>query len=222
MKRAFTLIELMAMVSILSILASFLLPALNKAQSSSESQICSSRLRELGMAAQFYADDNADLFVISSDGWWTGIMYRGGYLEIKESVMTCPTIQPSTDDWLNGWKFNKYHKTYGVARDNKWNPRPGWEIDHVTRYSRVTLSKVESLSSFFFYADTGYHNGTTLEQRLAFTWHQRSATGAIHTRHNDKANLWFLDGHVESLDQFGLSEIGVFGGWTESQTLLDY
>ena len=91
-------------------------------------------------------------------------MYSGGYLEVKESVMTCPSLPLTSDDWLNGWKFNKYHTTYGVAFDNKWKPRQGWHIIHGTKEKWVVPSEVKSPNRFFFYADTGYPDGNSFDR----------------------------------------------------------
>jgi len=61
LSRGFTLVELLVVVSILSILAALLLPALSRAKVAGRKAICISNLRQIGIAMQGYADDNADL-----------------------------------------------------------------------------------------------------------------------------------------------------------------
>jgi prepilin-type N-terminal cleavage/methylation domain-containing protein len=57
-KRAFTLVELLVVISILVLLMSMLLPALNKAKEHARRTVCSSNLHQLGLAQQCYASDH--------------------------------------------------------------------------------------------------------------------------------------------------------------------
>lgn len=56
--RAFTLIELLAIIAIIAILAGFLLPALSRAKSAAHKAVCINNQKQIGLARQLYADDN--------------------------------------------------------------------------------------------------------------------------------------------------------------------
>jgi len=64
----FTLIELLVVIAIIGLLASLLLPTLVRAKEASRATVCRNDLRQIGIAAHLYADDNSDTFFCLQGG----------------------------------------------------------------------------------------------------------------------------------------------------------
>jgi len=65
--RAFSLIELLVVISILALLISILLPSLAKARSSAKFAVCASNLRQASIAVHAYGGDNRNRFPAGPD-----------------------------------------------------------------------------------------------------------------------------------------------------------
>src|SRR5689334_17657174 len=62
LRNAFTLLELLIVVLIIALIASMLLPAINKAKQQAKLAKCTSNLRQLGLAVRMYLDDSGGYF----------------------------------------------------------------------------------------------------------------------------------------------------------------
>src|SRR5207253_2635548 len=71
--RGFTLIELLVVVAIIAILAGLLFPALGRAKDKGKTASCQSNLRQLGMAALMFDDEN-QLYPV---GWPGSMPFTG-------------------------------------------------------------------------------------------------------------------------------------------------
>ena len=58
----FTLVELLGVISIIALLVSILLPALNKARAQAKAVVCAAQMRQYTLAVVYYVDDNDNFF----------------------------------------------------------------------------------------------------------------------------------------------------------------
>ncbi len=92
MKRStFTLIELLVVIAIIAILASMLLPAMQKARESSRAVKCISQLKQIGIAMNFYIDDYSGYIPGQSqnDGGFDGKL--SPYVNRLSGIYLCPS-----------------------------------------------------------------------------------------------------------------------------------
>lgn len=104
---AFTLVELLVVISIIAMLLAILMPALGKARRSAQSTVCKTQMKGLGLAMNLYAEANNGNYVTHDDSYAFGYWYArvgpyigkasGSNLKNTNVFLRCPSGQSIKD-----------------------------------------------------------------------------------------------------------------------------
>lgn len=205
----FTIIELLVVISIITILAALLLPSLNRARGKAKQINCASNLRNFGQGFSSYSDDNAgmppagyyyyDGLPSKSTIWATlvksylNLPYRSNAAAArKDLIMACQDLPGPIE--IKGWNpiqnVRDYNYTsYGV---NLYlvgtGTYYGYKLSRISRPSQITL-----LTDARDYRFVGYDSNPSYD--LYYSTSGIDALAA--SRHNHGLNILFGDAHVE-------------------------
>ena len=214
---AFTLIELLVVIAIIAMLSAMLLPVLAKGRLSAQRSACESNLRQLGMAALLYWDDNGGKnFKYSSGANNNGTLYWFGWIDNTKpeghrpfdlstgalypylsgsDVRLCPALDAATAKFK--LKGTSIIFSYGCNRYLAPTPinSPPVNINIIKRPTETAIfGDAAQVDDFLTYNGQSLRNSPMLEEFYYVDTNTSYPNG--HFRHSQRANVTFCDGHV--------------------------
>lgn len=202
---AFTLIELLVVVALVAMLLALLLPALVQAKTQARASKCISNLRQLGLAARMYWDENDNVSFRYLSGFTNnGAVYWFGWLEHgSEGMRDFDATQGALHPFLQGRGVELCPSLdYALARFKLKATGAAYGYGYNRHLSGMNLSRVRSPSDTILFADAAQVNDFQApagpENPMLEEFYYVNATErTAHFRHRQAAFAVFCDGHLE-------------------------
>ncbi len=229
LQKAFTLVEILVVVSILAILMGLIGSAVGGARAKANSLACMNNLRQLGMSFHMYAEANQGYFPFPNASYGSGsgknyqlcwfnaldpyllgiIAANNKSSEIVHLIKQDPIIKSLGALWLTNAHTIKMNSWLTRDTSGTKGSESFWSLDDFPDPSLTVLlfdGKAETIKD-----SKGLPESTAINTD--------GTEGDVMRRHSDQANILFVDGHVELRNEKHQNS-GTGGGWKVNETRL--
>ncbi|WP_052362028.1 prepilin-type N-terminal cleavage/methylation domain-containing protein [Geminisphaera colitermitum] len=193
----FTLIELLTVIAIIGILAGILVPTVGRVRQAANATKCLSNLRQFGVASLLYVGEHKGRLnyqtSLGENPWWQtrfAPYLSTASVRNAQTVWVCPSV---TERKLDEDKNKKDYGMSSAALASNPEGEAGTGIGRLLSDFQTPARKV-----YITEMDVSEKNTTYLEPSKFFVF-VKGGDGKIALRHNGKANVLFIDGHVSAL-----------------------
>jgi prepilin-type N-terminal cleavage/methylation domain-containing protein len=203
--QAFTLLELLVVVAVISILAALLLPAVGRVKAKAQQPVCMNNLRQIGMAIRMYTEDSNDAFPPATNrppaSFTAYTMLIKNYVGLtstkpeRAKLFGCPA-DTFYWDYDNGWvsqglnqQARYYYTSYAF---NGGNFRTG--LPPAARWPGIAGSKLSSIKDPVKTA-----LASEFAALLPYSWHEPARSSHYN---NARDVIDFVDGHAGLIKMF--------------------
>ena len=219
-RRGFTLIELLVVIAIIALLMAILMPALQRVKKQAQATTCLSNLRQIGLAAELYANDYDRFIPRGSTGsnpiWF--IQYlpyvgqkhnKGDYKTVK--IYRCKSF-PTTGFGLYNISNSRQTVCY-VINDWTFSSRDDNEGTSIGRATKLSVFRRPAYTVYMADNEDGnwrpiiesedspdiYRCDIFIRTHLPFSdsHHINNGRRVARERHTEGCNALFLDWHSE-------------------------
>lgn len=195
----FTLIEVLVVISIISVLAALLFPVFSKSKTAAKGDVCLSNLHQIGLGTDLYAADADDLMPYGASPYTKANAENPGSSELYndeffQRSLTLPTVKELLQPYGVPealWKCPLDRMDPNLLQENRdlgrevhkptWYQQVGssYDYDDVSALSGMSLSGFADPSDAAIFIDLGAVHGPMRDSGTAFK------------------NLLFADGHAK-------------------------